>query len=73
MHSSLTPINTPRAWPLLVEALAGVGIGVLLAISGGYLGPWLTHGVDNGWNDLVSSVLGALLGYKVGAPLGVII
>jgi hypothetical protein len=32
MHRSLTPINTPRAWPLLVEVLAGVGIGVLLAI-----------------------------------------
>jgi hypothetical protein len=75
VYNSSTPINgpLPRPWPLLVEAIAGGATGVLLAFGGGYLGPVLVRGFENGWNDLVASVLGALLGYIIGAPLGVIV
>lgn len=63
----------PRAVALLIEAIAGAGAGALLALIGGFAGPALVRGFENGWNDLVASVIGALLGYVVGAPLGVIV
>lgn len=59
-------------WPLLIEAVVGAATGVLLAVSGGYLGPMLVRGFENGWNDLAASVIGMLIGYIVGAPLGVV-
>jgi hypothetical protein len=75
MPNASPPINRAARgiWPLLIEALAGAATGVVLAVGGGYLGPVLVRGFANGWNDLVASVLGALGGYIIGAPLGVII
>ncbi len=73
MYDTYTPNKQPwcRPWLLLVVASAGAATGVLLAVTGGYIGPLLVRGVANGWNDLVASVIGALLGYSIGAPLGV--
>lgn len=64
---------TRRPWLLLSETIVGAATGVLLAFGGGYLGPVLTQGIANGWNDLAASVIGALVGYVIGAPLGVIV
>ena len=74
MQTSHTPVNqfARRIGPLLIEAITGAGIGLLLAVGGGYLGPVLVRSAENGWNDLVASVLGMLIGYITGAPLGVI-
>ena len=71
--STLSQQPQRRPWLLLVEAIAGAATGVLLAVTGGYIGPLLVGGFANGWNDLVASVLGALLGYSIGAPVGVIV
>ncbi len=74
MNDSSTPLNKSlrRSWLLLIEAIAGAATGVLLAVGGGFGGPVLVRGVENGWNDLVASLIGTLLGYMIGAPLGVI-
>lgn len=61
-----------RPWQLPVEVLAGAATGLVLSFGGGYLGPMLVRGFENGWNDLAASLVGALLGYLLGAPLGVI-
>ena len=58
---------------LLVELLCGALIGFLLALTGGWVGPWLTGRVSNGWNDLIASILGAFAGYMLGASLGVVV
>jgi len=74
MHDTYTSANHRPGgmWPLLIEAIAGAATGVLLAVSGGYLGPVLVRGFENGWNDLAASVVAMLIGYMVGAPLGVV-
>ncbi len=74
MHDTYTGANRGPGgmWPLLIEAIAGAATGVLLVVSGGYLGPVLVRGFENGWNDLVASVVGMLIGYMAGAPLGVV-
>ena len=58
---------------LLAQVVLGVLVGGLLALCGGWLGPLLTDEASNGWSDLIGSVLGALGGYALGAPLGVIV
>lgn len=56
---------------VLLQGVAGVIAGGLLAVCGGWVGPFLSSEANNGWNDLIGSVLGALAGYALGAPLGV--
>jgi outer membrane lipoprotein SlyB len=71
--SSFPPLAQPRRIGLfLFQLVLGVVVGALLALCGGWIGPLLTNEASNGWSDLVGSVLGALAGYALGAPLGVI-
>ena len=55
-----------------MQLLLGALAGGLLALCGGWAGPLLTDEASNGWSDLIGSVMGALAGYALGAPLGVI-
>ena len=75
MNSAYTSGERPgRPWaPLLVEAFVGAGVGVLLAIGGGYLGPMLVNNDPEGFRALGASVVGVVVGFVAGAPLGVVI
>lgn len=71
--NSFPLVSRPRRSGLLLLQLAlGALAGGLLALCGGWIGPLLTDEASNGWSDLIGSVLGALAGYALGAPLGVI-
>ncbi len=71
--SDFSPSAQPhRIGLLLLQLVLGVLAGGLLALCGGWIGPLFTHEASNGWSDLVGSVLGALAGYAMGAPLGVV-
>jgi hypothetical protein len=71
--SNLSLSAQPRRIGLVLLQIAlGALCGGLLALGGGWIGPLLTDEASNGWSDLIGSVLGALAGYALGAPLGVI-
>jgi hypothetical protein len=57
---------------VVIQVIAAGALGVLLAVAGGFLGAGLFGGVgDSGWNDLIASVMGMLLGAALGATVGV--
>jgi hypothetical protein len=61
-----------RVGLFLLQIVLGAIAGGLLALIGGWVGPLITDEASNGWSDLVGSVLGALAGFALGMPLGVI-
>lgn len=74
MNPTYTSDDQPaRPWAPLVEALLGAGVGLLVAIGGGYLGPALVNNDPEGFRALGASVVGAVVGYIAGAPVGVVL
>lgn len=56
---------------MLLEALAGCGLGLALGALAGLVAARLFAGSSGGWGDLIGAVVGGLAGYALGVSLGV--
>lgn len=71
MTTQTTSTGRVAALHFLLEALAGCAAGLLCGAVFGWVAARLFMGTSGGWGDLVGAVMGALLGYAVGASVGV--